>query len=120
MSTMEVLTGITCLFLGYWIVSVLLDRKKERLDEPTPNEPAPRGGPFQREVRDDEIPQPWHVILGVAETAGIDEIQRAYRVRISEYHPDKVAQLGQELRELANRKSIEINAAYELAMKIRS
>jgi len=34
-----------------------------------------------------------------------------YRARIAEYHPDKLAHLGQELRELAARKALEINLA---------
>jgi hypothetical protein len=33
------------------------------------------------------------------------------RARIAEYHPDKLAHLGQELRELAARKALEINLA---------
>ena len=35
---------------------------------------------------------------------------------MSEYHPDKVASLGKEIRELAERKSKEINAAYRDAL----
>ena len=37
----------------------------------------------------------------------------AYHTRIAEYHPDKVAHLGQELRELAARKALEINLAMD-------
>ena len=33
---------------------------------------------------------------------------------ISQYHPDKVAQMGEEIRAVANAKSREINAAYEI------
>jgi DnaJ like chaperone protein len=36
---------------------------------------------------------------------------------MSEYHPDKVAHLGDEIREIAARKSKEINAAYEEAIR---
>jgi preprotein translocase subunit Sec63 len=35
----------------------------------------------------------------------------AYRQRMAEYHPDKVAHLGPELRELAERKATEFNLA---------
>ena len=42
---------------------------------------------------------------------------RAYKRRISEYHPDKVAQMGEEIRALAERRSKEINAAYDEAMR---
>jgi hypothetical protein len=39
--------------------------------------------------------------------------RKAYHTRIAEYHPDKVAHLGQELRELAARKALEINLAMD-------
>ena len=45
------------------------------------------------------------------------EIERAYKVKISQYHPDKVAQMGIEIRELAEAKSKEINAAYDYATR---
>jgi DnaJ like chaperone protein len=37
---------------------------------------------------------------------------------MAEYHPDKVAQLGEELRILAEAKSKEINAAYSEALRV--
>jgi preprotein translocase subunit Sec63 len=55
---------------------------------------------------------PWEV-LGVPRGASREEITRAYRERLKEYHPDRVAQLGTELRELAHEKTVEIRRAYE-------
>ena len=52
-------------------------------------------------------------ILGIAPSASGEEIQAAYRARMSEYHPDKVAHLGEELQELAHRKALEIQRAYQ-------
>jgi uncharacterized membrane protein YkvA (DUF1232 family) len=51
-------------------------------------------------------------ILGIAPSASGEEIQAAYRARMSEYHPDKVAHLGEELQQLAHRKALEIQRAY--------
>jgi len=56
-------------------------------------------------------PDPW-TILGIAPGASAHEIQRAFRARMSEYHPDKVATLGTELRELAEAKSKDITEAH--------
>jgi len=52
-------------------------------------------------------------ILGVHRGDSFDNIRRAYRERMKEYHPDRVAGLGTELRELAERKAKEINIAFE-------
>jgi preprotein translocase subunit Sec63 len=54
-----------------------------------------------------------YTILGVRRGDTFDEIRRAYRERMKEYHPDKVAGLGSELRELAEHKAKEINMAFE-------
>ena len=58
-------------------------------------------------------------VLGVAEQANQDEIEQAYRRRMSEYHPDKVASAAPELKALAERRASEINAAYESIQKRR-
>ncbi|WP_025322781.1 TerB family tellurite resistance protein [Deferrisoma camini] len=56
-------------------------------------------------------------VLGVAPDASDEEIKRAYRELAKKYHPDRVAHLGDEFRELAHRKFLEIQEAYD---RIRS
>lgn len=51
--------------------------------------------------------------LGIREGASSEEIVSSYRRMAQMYHPDKVAGLGPELREIADRRMKEINAAYE-------
>jgi len=51
-------------------------------------------------------------ILGVTPEASIKEIQAAYRAAVQQYHPDKVAHLGDEFQELAQKKFVEIQEAY--------
>ena len=53
-----------------------------------------------------------HAVLGIPRSASADEVQVAYRARMQEYHPDKVAHLGVELQTLAHEKSQEIQRAY--------
>jgi uncharacterized membrane protein YkvA (DUF1232 family) len=53
-----------------------------------------------------------HEILGVSRSASSEAIRAAYRSRMQEYHPDKVAHLGAELQELAHEKSQQIQRAY--------
>ena len=73
-----------------------------------------RGRP-QPETRDAAARAPWdpHAVLGVERDASAEQITRAYRERMRSYHPDHVAHLGEELRELAHRKALEIQRAYE-------
>lgn len=58
-------------------------------------------------------------LIGVDPNALSSEVRKAYYQRIGEYHPDKVASLGAELRALAEAKSREINAAYEAILFYR-
>ncbi|MEW6674309.1 MAG: DnaJ domain-containing protein [Thermodesulfobacteriota bacterium] len=58
-------------------------------------------------------------ILGLKSGAGPDEIRTAYRQAAQAYHPDKVAHLGPELRELAQKKFVEIQRAYDALMDKR-
>ncbi len=53
-----------------------------------------------------------HEVLGVSASASKDEIDSAYKARMKEYHPDKVAHLGEDLQKLAHRKALEIQQAY--------
>jgi tetratricopeptide (TPR) repeat protein len=54
----------------------------------------------------------WYEVLGVAQNASMDEVKTAYRKLMQDYHPDKVASLGKELRDLADRKAKEITEAF--------
>ena len=52
------------------------------------------------------------VAFGLDEEASFEDVRRAYREHVKQYHPDKVAHLGAELRKLAEMKTKEFNAAY--------
>ena len=51
-------------------------------------------------------------VLGIKKGASQEEIKKAYLYLMSQYHPDKVAHLGEEIQKLAKNKSQEINQAY--------
>ncbi len=78
-------------------------------------QPPPRNDPPPPSFRTKMTLDAALSILGAPRGATLKEIKRAYHDRIREYHPDKVSHLGAELRELAEQKSKEINAAYECA-----
>lgn len=50
-------------------------------------------------------------VLGVSPDASDDEVKRAYRKMALQYHPDKVATLGDDVRAAAEKKFKEIGAA---------
>ena len=54
-----------------------------------------------------------HKILGIHRNASAEEIRKAYRQLANKYHPDKVSHLGDEFRELAERRFKEIQRAYQ-------
>lgn len=119
MSITEVTVVLFGLFLGYWVVSNLLGGKhqgKGGKENATGDEQA---SGTDRQNTEQSSSATWHETLGVPSHATVDEIHSAYRSLISQYHPDKVANLGAELRELADRKSKEITSAYRNAMQLR-
>ncbi|MSO38353.1 MAG: J domain-containing protein [Acidimicrobiia bacterium] len=90
-------------------------REQEAAEERTRTEQEARRRPEQQRSRSAHqppiAPDP-DAILGVQRSATQEQIRAAYRALIVQYHPDKVAQLGPELRQLAAQKTQQINDAY--------
>jgi preprotein translocase subunit Sec63 len=61
-------------------------------------------------------PDPFEV-LGLTASASEDELKKAFRALIVQYHPDKVAHLAPEFRDLAEKRTRELTAAYDLAQR---
>lgn len=70
-----------------------------------------------KKTRNTETRQPHakdpYEILGIHPGASKQEIQAAHRKLVQQYHPDKVAHLGQEFQDLAREKFVEIQDAYD-------
>jgi len=81
-------------------------------------------GAFGNASRSQDAPPPPPVadpyaVLGVASDASDDEVEQAWRKRMQEYHPDRVANAAPELRDLAERRAREANAAWETIRRQR-
>ncbi len=74
-------------------------------------------GENTRTSEEDAAPKNPYEILGVSPNASPEEIRAAYREAAQRYHPDKVAHLGQEFRDLAQKKFVEIQQAYTTLMQ---
>jgi len=55
----------------------------------------------------------YYEILGLSPGADFAEVKKAYRTLSMQYHPDKVAHLGEEFKRVAEEKMKEINSAYQ-------
>ncbi|MEO6264059.1 MAG: DnaJ domain-containing protein [Luteimonas sp.] len=60
-----------------------------------------------------------HRVLGLTEDATDAEVDLAYRRLITQYHPDKLAGVADELRRQAETRAREINAAYDRIQTLR-
>jgi DnaJ like chaperone protein len=58
-------------------------------------------------------------VLGAKSTDSMDVIKSKYRELVKKYHPDRVAGLGEEFKELANTKFRQVQEAYETIEKSR-
>lgn len=68
---------------------------------------------FYRDVNSD------YKVLGIEANATEEEIKKAYRQMAVRYHPDKVAQMGEEYQKGAKEKFQKIQEAYENIKKSR-
>lgn len=123
MTLTQIVVIVVGLVAGYRLVSYMLSPgtgDKQRRPPRSPDPQGPRRQPYESAWSDAPPPPPrWYTTLGVGESASLEEIDQAYRVQISQYHPDKVARLGEDLRQLAEARSKEINAAYDTAVRLR-
>ena len=60
---------------------------------------------------------PWE-ILEIPDNATEEETNSAYRKKVAQYHPDRVAHLPTEFQELAHNKLLELNGARDRLKKL--
>jgi len=86
--------------------------------EPPPQyEPPPRREPKDHVGEVTSLRQAFEILGLPPGRITLAEAKAAHRRLMSEYHPDKVAHLGEELRKLAAQKALEINLAMEFIEK---
>ncbi len=116
--------GVIVVFglIGYWLIGFVIDRmRKSRRDGAGPSYDAGNGNAGSGGFSSASMgSKPWHEVLQTTPDASLEQIEFAYRRLVAQYHPDKVATLGPELRALAERMTVELNIAYKAARKARA
>lgn len=59
--------------------------------------------------------EPWFAVLGVAESASIEQTTEAYKVLLKQSHPDRVHGMSPAIRNVAEEETKRLNAAYQQA-----
>jgi DnaJ-domain-containing protein 1 len=123
----DIVVFALCLFVGYWLVSKLLNRSSPR---PPGNDrqidSAAQGSAAQGSAAQDSAAHidtratlaNWYQILGVRENAGKAEIEAAFKRRMALYPPTALAMMAPERRAAAEETLGQINAAYQLGMRL--
>lgn len=110
LSKQEIFIVVCALFFGFGLVRLLLTSKEEDEASETYGK-HPYDSPEETEIK------AWHEILEIYPSASLEEIKAAYKRKISQYHPDKVSSLGPEFTPIAEKKTKQINSAYEEATR---
>ena len=100
-----ILRYILLALLIYWLLRRWQQKIKQSFSR--------QSSKYQRGASSHKASKNPYQVLGVPPSAPPEEIRRAYRTRLAEYHPDKVEHLGEELKKVAKEKSQEILKAYE-------
>ncbi|MBW1851879.1 MAG: DnaJ domain-containing protein [Deltaproteobacteria bacterium] len=122
---------IIILFLLWWYIYVYRRRKyryegyseksrgpsKENRGESDIGEDSSQAGYDSRQKNTPKTP---YMVLGIERDASGEEIKTAYRQLAGKYHPDKLNHLGEEFKELAEKRFKEIQAAYQELMEKQS
>lgn len=98
----------------WWFLS--MQKKQGRTSSSKSGNREKEGEAKKEENTGEEESDPFK-ILGVERGASRDEIKTAYNRLAAQYHPDKVQHLGEEFRELAHRKFVAIQRAYDELVK---
>ncbi|MBI5544792.1 MAG: DnaJ domain-containing protein [Deltaproteobacteria bacterium] len=99
------------------VPSVILS--PEMLSEPAPADESPTLNSRRGEDDGESASiDPW-TVLGIHKGTQYEQVRRAYRALVQQYHPDKVAHLAPEFRKLAEERTRDLNLAFTLIEKTR-
>ncbi|WP_309382213.1 J domain-containing protein [Cerasicoccus frondis] len=83
--------------------------------QPTPQTRTSQHAPPPPKAKTATATQDFHAVFKLPVDADFKAVKKAYLDALKRYHPDRVADLGEELVELAEQKTREYNEAFKAA-----
>jgi DnaJ-class molecular chaperone len=105
----EIIIILVFIFLAYKKDRMYFRKEKSNFNEWTKKEPNRNRQGIGQMAEEEQDP---YKILNIGRNATRDELISAYRKLVKMYHPDMVAGLAPEYREIAESKMKNINSAY--------
>lgn len=119
MTLTEIITVVGGAVLGYVAVSAFIGRNTEKpeVDSAGFDESEAAGQHNSSSTNSSSTDgvstiQECFDVLGISKWSSAEEIRSAYKTKIKDYHPDKVAHLGEKLRSTAAVETVKLNSAY--------
>ena len=111
-------SGATVSLVRKWTQAEQVQTPNASYNASSKPEQEPRQAPSPSQPKMEETPF-WE-ILEVPKEATLTEIKKAYLQKLKDYHPDRVADMGPEIKQLAEQKTSQIVKAFNEAQKIRN
>lgn len=111
--------------VGYWLVSLFFNRfnlpkfgegnegVKNNENDSEKSQRFEENQAGQSELRHSNHVIYYSELLELKGDLSVENIKKKYREQQAKYHPDKVSHLGAEFQQIAERKTREINNAYD-------
>ena len=98
------------IIFGLAVWRVMKDRKEREQEQRRASAQHTESAPERRGAERKSDP---YALFKLSPGASQDEIDARYKELAKDYHPDRVAHLGEDLRKVAHEKMIEIQTAYD-------
>jgi DnaJ like chaperone protein len=98
------------IIFGLAVWRVMKDRKEREKEQARAGAQRTESSPERRATEKKSDP---YALFKLSPSATQEEIDGRYKELAKDYHPDRVAHLGEELRKVAHEKMIEIQEAYD-------
>jgi hypothetical protein len=94
----------------------LIERRRAAADAEEANAAADDAHAYDEVPEAPLVASTWFEVLGVFPAASLDDVKQAYKLKIKQNHPDRVASMAPAFKELAEAETKKLNIAYAEAL----